>query len=1095
MKVSQMIKSRRNALLTAVLVCFFACLLPAQQASDTRMSGEALASLYDSWSIAATSTVPAPGSSTVTLADSTAVLSNNEVISPISINAPLLISDGTRSEVVVPSATDCHTGETHCSFTATFAFSHLGHFTIRSGTHGLQEAIRSLGTLGGIVILPSVWTGSATDISAATGSTTVLLKDQRNGQITWYAWNQGHFQPIFQLAAPVNNAPASVDLSQSHLLLPQTLYTSNGALSLPATPDSLVGSATPSILESKTLGSASAPTTDIITTHPWTDVRAFGASGSSQQVTGTADSSSAVVSLDAAGDFQNGQGVAVLHAGAATSVETPTELAATVVGTPGTTTYSYQVAAIDALGGESAATSTVSVSNGPAQLDRNNYISVTWQASQGTPPVGYVIYGDTGGQLRPLALIGGQNTFYHDYGTAPDVLPDTIAPAPPSAPLHDTLVAAIVSGAGTQQITLTQTSSVTDSGLIVKHDDTAAIQRAVDSGANVLYLPPGTYNVGQINIGTGVRLITGSGTLQQQTAGTGIISATGAQDLRISGLHFHGVGANDRLSDSDNAITLTDSTDITIDHNLFEYLPSNAVMAFNSSSLTIVHNSLHHDGQGIYLRGVQDASINGNQVDSPLGSSDYFTTAVALGSTASGAYQHNESIIVAGNRIRGYQNADSILVHDGAKISIANNTIDDALCGICLGPASSPDTVNHLLISGNTVVGTSQTGAAPGLGNYGILLTGANNTLLITDALVSGNQVRNGNAVEMAAGQGCIGLGYVDDVVVNGNFMSGCYFAGISMMNPSTRIDIGGNTIDDIQTAANISAGIVAYAGGGSQAGIIQDNLINNAQSGIEIDAPSPSLHVGTNSMTNTTNRIVNPANASTGSIFDLLTSPSGSDLDLIPASGTARFTRPSDGDTGIVVVSTNASLSSTAGLKAITSNGSSGEAWLTLKGATPVGWKFVAEDLGTTPVQIAGQAPSQSLVIAPSGQTALKSLAIGGDAAMSSAPRSVFSVFLPSLQQTGTVASWTPDKPLVITRIQTGQLLAPAGCGQNAILTVSQGSNSVTLPITAAINDSGPITFAVSAGSPVGLSISQPATGCTVYPSNLNALVQYRMN
>jgi len=106
---------------------------------------------------------------------------------------------------------------------------------------------------------------------------------------------------------------------------------------------------------------------------PYWDITAWGASGSSTTTTGTIAASSATLALGSAIDFANGEGVMIPGAGPASSLATPTGVAAIAQGTTGSTSHTYKVVAIDALRGASAAAS-VTVSNANATLTPTNYI-------------------------------------------------------------------------------------------------------------------------------------------------------------------------------------------------------------------------------------------------------------------------------------------------------------------------------------------------------------------------------------------------------------------------------------------------------------------------------------------------------------------------------------------------------------------------------------------------------------------------------------------------------------------------------------------------------------------------------------------------
>ncbi|HUX66484.1 MAG TPA: hypothetical protein VMV31_03250 [Terriglobales bacterium] len=120
-------------------------------------------------------------------------------------------------------------------------------------------------------------------------------------------------------------------------------------------------------------------------------------------------------------------------------------------------------------------------------------------------------------------------------------------------------------------------------------------------------------------------------------------------------------------------------------------------------------------------------------------------------------------------------------------------------------------------------------------------------------------------------------------------------------------------------------------------------------------------------------------------------------------------------------------------------------------------------------------------------------SLSLGGDAAMSAAPRMLFSAFVPELTSPVTAATWIPDKAITVTRIEAQAQIAPKTCSTNAVIELAGGSSSYTLTVGAAASDSGPISQNVAAGATLSLNVSTPAAGCTTTPASVNLLVQYR--
>ncbi|MGF6951869.1 hypothetical protein QF028_004374 [Neobacillus sp. B4I6] len=206
----------------------------------------------------------------------------------------------------------------------------------------------------------------------------------------------------------------------------------------------------------------------------------FGASGSKQSTTGTINAGSNQLTLASAIDFKDGQGIAIAHAGTPCALVAPDGLAISNVGQAGTTTYSYQVVALDANGGCSTASSAITTTTSKlfsssyadiaTAMNYANYNSLSWSPVSGA--VSYAIYGR--GKL--LGTTPENTTTFYDFGVDSYTnfwnLPTTIAP---STSLAGTLVAEIVAGGGTNTLTLSTNAITSVTTQAVQHDDTQAL--------------------------------------------------------------------------------------------------------------------------------------------------------------------------------------------------------------------------------------------------------------------------------------------------------------------------------------------------------------------------------------------------------------------------------------------------------------------------------------------------------------------------------------------------------------------------------------------------------------------------------------------
>lgn len=106
------------------------------------------------------------------------------------VGTPVLIKDQVpaNSEIVSPTAVTI--GGSLCSITVSPVNKH-NTFVLQSGTAGLQEAINYAHALPYMVILTSDWTrlgGTTAMITAAKGSTSVSILDERASCLVAYSW-------------------------------------------------------------------------------------------------------------------------------------------------------------------------------------------------------------------------------------------------------------------------------------------------------------------------------------------------------------------------------------------------------------------------------------------------------------------------------------------------------------------------------------------------------------------------------------------------------------------------------------------------------------------------------------------------------------------------------------------------------------------------------------------------------------------------------------------------------------------------------------------------------------------------------------------
>lgn len=168
-----------------------------------RIAGQVIASQFGQWSSIASGPIISSGSpQTVTLESRTFTLPDSTPFSPLAVGTAIAISGDANPETVIPTSVNCASGGAVCTFAAVFAHVHPSNFMVGSGTDGLQEAINAALTTGGTVVVTPDWTGTTAQITGATGSATVEILDQRQGQYTWYGWTGSVYQAAWGINAP-----------------------------------------------------------------------------------------------------------------------------------------------------------------------------------------------------------------------------------------------------------------------------------------------------------------------------------------------------------------------------------------------------------------------------------------------------------------------------------------------------------------------------------------------------------------------------------------------------------------------------------------------------------------------------------------------------------------------------------------------------------------------------------------------------------------------------------------------------------------------------------------------------------------------------
>jgi hypothetical protein len=169
----------------------------------------------------------------------------------------------------------------------------------------------------------------------------------------------------------------------------------------------------------------------------------------------------------------------------------------------GSSTFIYEVVAIDAFNGVTAVSAPITVTHANAPLSNTIANTLTWTKVANATL--YAVYGRIGGSLTCLGPAAQPqaprlNPSWTDYGGG-SVCPKNVPSAPPSAVVPQILITSISSGGGTTTLILNNAASSTVSGVTVEHDDTAAINAAIAAAASENLLPYGGGGIINIPLG------------------------------------------------------------------------------------------------------------------------------------------------------------------------------------------------------------------------------------------------------------------------------------------------------------------------------------------------------------------------------------------------------------------------------------------------------------------------------------------------------------------------------------------------------------------------------------------------------------------
>lgn len=248
-------------------------------------------------------------------------------------------------------------------------------------------------------------------------------------------------------------------------------------------------------------------------------------------------------------------------------------------------------------------------------------------------------------------------------------------------------------------------------------DDSAAFEKAFEAGEKDLYVPSGTYVVGNLTLPEGTYLH-GAGTSSiLKLAPETITLVTMGDNTRVSNLHLDGVGAGTKFLEG--LITVPQVRYVHIDHLLIDNSGRSAIVTDHADDLTIEHCRMANLASAVQIQFSQHINILNNTV------LDCSVHGIQFWGNWKFATKVCSDILIQGNYCR---NAGAGAIWGtGAVRVVANNNIVVNAEDVGIDYEWCDDSV----ICGNTVTGAVNAGISLFFACKNVAITG--NTIIIPD--------------------------------------------------------------------------------------------------------------------------------------------------------------------------------------------------------------------------------------------------------------------------------------------------------------------------------------------------------------------------
>lgn len=336
-------------------------------------------------------------------------------------------------------------------------------------------------------------------------------------------------------------------------------------------------------------------------------------------------------------------------------------------------------------------------------------------------------------------------------------------------------------------------ASVTDA--VVNHDDTVAIQNAIDSLStdDSLYFPSGTYLVSsKLTLKSNITLFSFGGKIKTNSDWDHVIELNTINNATLSGLEVEGY--NDASSNG-QLIYITNCNNIIVEKcKLFNSGENGVHLANGSSSCKITNNTCHDNSKfAISLNGSKNNNVENNVC---------YGNGNGVNGGGIGVYSSADNNTILGNSCNN-NITFGILVYRSNNNNVANNNCNNnGNNNVCSGIYVSSYGSNYNSIVGNVCNENKE---------HGIVLQGENLTNFTIGNTVTGNTCK-GNGTGGSVGKGIYLASGQREFTVSGNVSNENKESGIEINSNCARGSVSGNAcINNGQSNGSSASGIRLY--------------------------------------------------------------------------------------------------------------------------------------------------------------------------------------------------------------------------------------------------------------------------------------------